>query len=172
MNPIWYRLYAESKVGHKWMYLYVTREIPDVQAGFILVHWFLKCQCSLLSSSADHVQFTMIHGSNIPGSYVIFFLQHWTLLSLPDSHSWVPFALWHSLFILSGAISNCPLPFPYSTLDTFWPGGAHLLVSYLFAFSYCSRDPHNKDTGVVCNFLLRWTSFCQNSSRGPVLINL
>ena len=34
MNPIWYRLYAESKVGHKWMYLYVTREIPDVQAGF------------------------------------------------------------------------------------------------------------------------------------------
>ena len=26
----------------------------------------------------------MIHGSNIPGSYVILFLQHWTLLSPPD----------------------------------------------------------------------------------------
>ena len=95
-------------------------------------------------------------------------LQHWTLLSLPDSHSWVPFALWHSLFILSGAISNCPLPFPYSTLDTFWPGGAHLLVSYLFAFSSCSWGSCSKNTGVICHSLLQWTASCQNSPRWPV----
>ena len=37
--------------------------------------------------------------------------------------SWVLFPLWLSLFILSGAIRNCPPLFPSSILDTFWPGG-------------------------------------------------
>ena len=31
----------------------------------------------------DHFQFTLIHGPNIPGSYAILFLQHWTLLPSP-----------------------------------------------------------------------------------------
>ena len=35
----------------------------------------------------DHFQFTLIHEPNIPGSYVIVFLQHWTLLSPPDASS-------------------------------------------------------------------------------------
>ena len=61
-------------------------------------------------------------------------LQHWTLLSLPDICSWVPFPLWHSKFILSGAISNCPPPFSCSTLDTFWPGGDHLWCHIFLPF--------------------------------------
>ena len=37
-------------------------------------------------------------------------------------HNRVLFLLWPSLFILSGAISNCPPFFPSRILDTFWPG--------------------------------------------------
>ena len=33
----------------------------------------------------DHFQFTLIHGPNIPGSYAIGPLWHWTLLSSPDT---------------------------------------------------------------------------------------
>ena len=39
-------------------------------------------------------------------------------------HTWVTFLLQPSHFILSGTISNCPLLFPSSILDTFWPGGS------------------------------------------------
>ena len=49
-------------------------------------------------------------------------LQHWTLLSPPDTSSWALFMLWPSHFILTGVISNCPLFFPSSILGT-WPGG-------------------------------------------------
>ena len=31
-----------------------------------------------------HIQFTLIHIPNIPGSYAVLFLKHWTLLSSPD----------------------------------------------------------------------------------------
>ena len=41
---------------------------------------------------------------------------------------------------------------------------AHVLLSYLFAFSYCSWSSSSKNTGVVCHSLLQWTRFCQNSS--------
>ena len=41
--------------------------------------------------------------------------------------------------------------------------GAHLPVSYLFAFSYCSWDSSGKNTRVVCHSLLQWTTFCHNS---------
>ena len=46
--------------------------------------------------------------------------------------------------------------------------GTHLLVSYLFDFSYCSWDSCGRNTGVVCHSLLQWTTFCQNSSLWPV----
>ena len=41
--------------------------------------------------------------------------------------------------------------------------GSHFLVSYLFAFSYCSRASRGKETAAVCRFLLQGTTFCQNS---------
>ena len=40
--------------------------------------------------------------------------------------------------------------------------GAHLLVSYLFAFSYCLWGSGSKSTGVVCHSLFQWTMFCQS----------
>ena len=64
------------------------------------------------------------------------------------------FLLWLSLFILSAAISL--LFFEY--LPT-WE--AHLSVSHLFTFSYCSWSPQGKNTEVVCHSLLQWTMFCQ-----------
>ena len=62
--------------------------------------------------------------------------------------------------VLSEAISNCPLLFPSSILDTFWPGGCHI---FLFSFSYCSWGSHGKKTDIVCHSRLQLTVFCQNS---------
>ena len=49
-------------------------------------------------------------------------------------HNWASFPPWPSLFILSGATSNCPLLFPSRILDTFWPGGSSfgMISFYLY----------------------------------------
>ena len=90
-------------------------------------------------------------------------LQHLILFS-SHIHNWVFFLLLPSCFILSEAISDCLLLFPSSVLDTFQSGGAHLLVSYLFAFSYCPWNFQDKNTGAGYHFILQWTTFSQNSS--------
>ena len=99
-------------------------------------------------------------------------LQHWILLSPPDTSTTEHRLLWPSHFIVSGVISNCSLFFSSSILDTFWLVGAHLPLSYLFAFSYFSWDSQSKNTGMVCHFLLQWTTFCQNSSLWPICLGL
>ena len=83
----------------------------------ILVHCFLKCQCSLLF---DHFQFALIHVPNIPGSYAILFFtaSNFTSITSPI-HSWVLFLLWLHPFVLSGVIS--PL-ISSSILGTYRPG--------------------------------------------------
>src|SRR5574341_955372 len=86
-------------------------------------------------------------------------LQHWTLLPSPVTSTTGCCFCFGSLFIISGVIS--PL-FSSSTLGTYQPGGVHLSVSYLFAFSYCSWGSQSKNTEVVCHFLLQWTTFYQN----------
>ena len=63
-------------------------------------------------------------------------------------------------------IALCSSPVAYWTPSNL--GGAHLQVSYLFAFSYCLWGSHRKNTGVVCHLLLQWTMFCQNSSQWPI----
>ena len=110
----------------------------------------------------------LIHGLNILGFYAILFFTVLNLLSLPDTPITVLFTFWPRFFILSGAIGNWPLFFPSSILDTFWPGGVHLLVSYRFSFSYCLWGFQGKNTGVGCHFLLQRTTICQNSSLWPV----
>ena len=100
----------------------------------------------------DHLQFTLIHVPNIPGSYaILFFIALDFTFTTRHIHSWVLFPFWPSLFILSGAISNCPLLLPSSILDSFWSGGAHLLVSYVFAFYYHSWSSRGKNIGVGCH---------------------
>ena len=117
----------------------------------------------------DHIQLTLIHGPNIPGSYlVLFFTASDFTFTTRHIHTWASFPLWPSHFILSGAIIDCPLLFPSSILDILQSGGVHLLVSYPFAFLYYSKCSHSKNSGMVCHLLLQWTTFCQNSPLWPI----
>ena len=64
-----------------------------------------KCQCSLFSSVWP-LQFTLIHGPNVPGTYAILLFTALDLASINSNiHNWGLFLLWLHLFILSGVIS-------------------------------------------------------------------
>ena len=52
-------------------------------------------------------------------------------------HNWASCLIWPSCFILSGVISNCPLLFPNSILDTFQPGGL-IFWCHIFCLSILS----------------------------------
>ena len=83
--------------------------------------------CHLL---LDHIQLTLIHGPNIPGSSaILFFKASDFTFTTRHIHNWASLLLWPSLFILSGTVSNCPPLFPiaYGTPSHL---GAHLPVSY------------------------------------------
>ena len=68
----------------------------------------------------DHIQFTLIHGPNIPGSIaILFFIGSDLIFTTRHIHNWKSFPLWPSLFIPSGAISPV---FSSSMLKTFQPG--------------------------------------------------
>ena len=57
-------------------------------------------------------KFTLIHGPNISGSYaILFFTASDFTFTTRHIHNWVSFPVWPSHFILSGAVSNCPLLF-------------------------------------------------------------
>ena len=77
-------------------------------------------------------------------------------------HCWLSVPPWPSCITLSGAISNCPPLLPSSIEDTFWSGGAHLLVSYFLPF----HTLHGVIAARILEYvhlLLRWTTFCRNS---------
>ena len=77
--------------------------------------------CHLL---LHHVQFTLIHGPSTPRSYAILFFTTLDFTFITRHiHNWASFLLWPSSFILSGAISSCPLLFPSNILDIFQLGG-------------------------------------------------
>ena len=84
-------------------------------------------------------------------SCVWFFVTSWTTACQLPCPSLSPGVcsnsclLWLSRFTFSGAISNCPLLFSSNILNTLWPGGAYLLVSFIFAFSYCSWCSHSSN---------------------------
>ena len=110
----------------------------------ILIHFSLLIPKILMFTRhllLDHIQFTLIHAPNVPGSYAIFSLQHQSLLSPPDTYTTGHcFHLWSSLFILSGAIS--PL-FPSSILDTYQPGGSSVsVVSFCLFIRGFSRQEY------------------------------
>ena len=81
-------------------------------------------------------QFILIHGPNIPSFYAILFFTASDFISTRHIHSWALFLLWPSQFFLSGSISNYPLFFPSSILDTFWPGSGKG-VSSSVVISFC-----------------------------------
>ena len=88
----------------------------------------------------------------------LLFLQHWTSLSPPGSSTAEHGSSSH--FILSGAISNCPLLFPYSIFNL-GDSSSHVIPFCLFILS---MGFSGKNTRVSCHFLLQWTVFCQNFS--------
>ena len=123
----------------------------------VLVHWFLRCRCSLLPSPVDHIQFTLIYGPKLPDfcAILIFTVSDFTFTHQTHSQLSITSNLAQPLHSYE-AISKHPLLLPSSILDTLWPGcGAHLLGSYLFDFSYCPWVTPGKNTRVGCHFLLQ-----------------
>ena len=57
--------------------------VMDKEAWHTAVHRVAKSRTWL--NDWTELNWTLIHGPNIPGSCEIFFLQHWTLLSPPDA---------------------------------------------------------------------------------------
>ena len=103
-----------------------------------------------------HFQFTLIHGPNILGSYaILFFTASDFIFTTKHIHNWASFLLWPRHFILSGAISNYPLLFPRSILDTFWSGGL-IFWCHIFFASSLFLGFQVKNTRVVCHFLLHF----------------
>ena len=114
-----------------------------------------------------HFQFALIHGPNIPGSYAILLFTASNLASITSHiHNWVLFLLWLHHFILFWVILHWS-PVAYCAPTDL---GSSSSVSYLFAFSYCSRGSQGKNTEVVCHSLLQWTTFCQNSPPWPICL--
>ena len=117
----------------------------------------------------DHVQFALIHGPDIPGSCaVLFFTASDFTFTTRHIHYWALFPLWPRHFILSGAISNCPLLFLSSILDTFWHRGLIFWCYICLPFHTVDWVLLAKNTGVGCHFFLQWTTFYHNSSLWPV----
>ena len=105
-----------------------------------------------------------------------FSVQYQTLLSPPGISTerimhinWALFPLWPNHFILSGAISNCPLVFPRSILDT-----SNLVASSSGVLSFCLfilfvRFSHQEYWSGF-HFLLQSTTICQNCALWPVCL--
>ena len=95
-------------------------------------------------------------------------LEHGILFSPPDTSTTAchfRFGPAASFILELLAIALRSSPVAYWTPSNL--GGAHLLVSYLSAFSYYSWGSHSQNTGVVCHSLLQWTTLSQNSSLWP-----
>ena len=96
-------------------------------------------------------------------------LQHWTLLSSPDTstiESHFHFGLVAKL--LHSFQSYLQLPSTFSQQHTRQRSDLRgLIFLYLFAFLYCSWGSPGRNTGVDCHSL-QWITFCQNSSLWPI----
>ena len=134
-----------------------------------MLHWFLKCWCSLLPSPVWPLLIYLIHGPNIPGSYAILLFTASDSTSITNHiHNWVLFLLWIYLFILSGVISpliSNSIFGTYLAPTNLWSSSFSVLSFCLF---YCSWGSQGKNTEVDCHSLLQWTTLCQNCPPRPV----
>ena len=84
----------------------------------------------------DHIQFTLLHGPNIPGSYaILFFTASDFTFTTRYNHNWTSFPLWLTLFILSVAIS---LFYPSIIMGTYRPEG-FLFQCHIFLPSHTAH---------------------------------
>ena len=105
--------------------------------------------------------FTLTHGPNIPGSYVILLFT-----ALDFHHQSHPQMGVFGFFSFSSVSSFFLKLFLHWSPVAYWAPtnlGVHLSVSYLFAFSYCSWGSQGNNTEVLCHSLLQRATFCQNS---------
>ena len=120
-----------------------------------------------LAISFDHFWFTLIHGPNIPGFYIILLFRT-SFFTFTSRHlqNCVLFLLWLSIFVPSGAIS---VFFSISILGTYWPEE--------FIFQCHIFLPFHTVNGALKARMLKWFSiaffsgplkFCQNSPQWPV----
>ena len=117
-----------------------------------------------LAISFDHFQFALIHAPDIPGSYAILLLEHWTLLLSPATSTTGYCFCFGSIpsFFLEFFVHWSPI--------AYWapPNLGSSPFSFLsFCLSYCSWGSQGKNTEVVCHSLLQWTTFCQTSPPWP-----
>ena len=111
-----------------------------------------------LAISCLPLQFALIHGPNIPGSYAVLLLTASDFTSITSHiHNWVLFLLWLLLFILSGVI--CSLV-SHSMLGTYRPGE--------FIFQCPIVLPFYTLHGVLKARILKW--FAIPFSSGPHFI--
>ena len=127
---------------------------------FVIISWSLLKFMSI----EYQVQFTLIHGYNFPDSYeTLFFTASDCTFTTRHTHNWASFPLLLGHFILSGGISNRPVLFPSSIVDTFPPGGGLLFQCHIF-LPFCTVH------GVLAARLLEWFSIF--SSRGPCVVRI
>ena len=107
---------------------------------------------------SDHIQFNLIHGPNIQGSYAILFFtaSDFTFTTRNNPKRGIVSTLAYALHSFCSYFSTFLVAYRTPT-DL----GVHHSVSHLFTFSYCSWDSQGKNTEVVCHSLLQWTMFCQ-----------
>ena len=94
-------------------------------------------------------------------------LQHLTLLSPPDTSTTGRHFCFGSAssFLLELFLHSFPVAYWESTdLGSSYFGVIH------FAFSYHSWDSQGKNAKEVCDSLLQWTTFCQNSPTQPICL--
>ena len=96
-------------------------------------------------------------------------LQHRTLLLSPvTSTTGCYFCFLLSIVLLPSFFLELFLRWSPSPIGHLLTWGVPLSVSYHFAFSYCSLGSQGKNTEVVCQSLLQWTTLCQTSPPWPV----
>ena len=138
-----------------------------------LVHWFLKCPCSLLPSPVWPLpicldswhSFMTCHSYltyQVPMQYC---LQHWTLLLSPVTST-------NECCFCFNSVSSFFLElFLHWSPVTYWVP-TNLGSSSFSVLSFCLfilfMGSQGKNTEVVCHSLLQWTMFCQNSPPWPI----
>ena len=84
-------------------------------------------------------------------------------------------SLQHKTLLLSPITSTAGYCFCFGSIPSFFlelflhwsPVAYGHLLTYHFAFSYCSWSSQGKNTEVVCHSLLQWTAICQTSPPWP-----
>ena len=151
-----------QSMDHKELDTYEQLNWTEFQS--ILVHWFLKCWCSLLPSPAWPLpiyldSWTRTYAIHSMFLCILFFSVSGFTSITSHIHSWVLFSLWPRLFIVSGIIS---LFFSSSILGTYQPGE--------FIFHYHIFLPFYAVHGVLKGRILKWLAFPFSS--GPRFVRI